>query len=215
LVMLPRSRDFDALTTRYDAWFERHRAAYLSELKALRALLPKKPFLGLEVGVGTGRFASALGVQVGVDPAWNCLRLAKGRGVQVIMAVGEELPFRNGCFDLVLMVVTFCFLSDPQKALSEAKRVLRPGGLLLMGIIDRESPLGQLYARKKAEGKPFYRDADFYTPGEVISMLAEKGFRVIKVSQTVFRSPEEMEEVEEPAEGFGQGSFVAISALRP
>jgi len=210
-----RSRDFEALTARYDAWFERHQLAYLSELKALRALLPEGPFSGLEVGVGTGRFASALGIWVGVDPANKCLKLARERGVEAILAIGEALPFREGAFDVVLMVVTFCFLADPEAALSEGHRVLKPEGRLLVGIIDRESKLGVLYTRKKAEGCPFYRDAVFYTPAEVVGMLKEHGFLVKKVVQTLFKLPWELNEVEEPEEGYGRGSFVAIAAVKP
>ncbi len=48
------------------------------------------------------------------------LKLAKERGIQVIQGVGEELPFRDGTFDFVLIVVTFCFVENPVNILREA-----------------------------------------------------------------------------------------------
>ena len=78
---------------RYDDWFERHRAAYLSELLAVRTLLPWKG-RGLEIGVGTGRFASPLGVEFGIDPAAEMLDYAEARGVRVVRAVAEARGVR-------------------------------------------------------------------------------------------------------------------------
>ncbi|MEA1890248.1 MAG: SAM-dependent methyltransferase, partial [Pseudomonadota bacterium] len=62
---MPRTAPFEAHHRRYDDWFVRHAAAYRSELLAVRALLPWHG-LGLAIGVGTGRFAAPLGVQVGI-----------------------------------------------------------------------------------------------------------------------------------------------------
>ena len=83
---------------RYDAWFEsaRGRTLFESEVRCLRRLSNGLPRPWLEVGVGTGRFAQALGVDVGVDPALRALRLAAQRGVQVVTALGEAIPLRIG-----------------------------------------------------------------------------------------------------------------------
>ena len=51
---------------KYDAWYDKHSHAYLPEVEAVKSLLPKKG-KGLEIGVGTGRFASALGIKYGVE----------------------------------------------------------------------------------------------------------------------------------------------------
>jgi SAM-dependent methyltransferase len=77
---------------RYDEWFEHHRMAYLSKLLALRALLPWRG-RGLEIGVGTARFAAPLGVEFGIDPAPDMLGNARSRGVRVAAATAEALPF--------------------------------------------------------------------------------------------------------------------------
>jgi hypothetical protein len=70
---------------RYEDWFERNREAYLSELLAVRALVPWRG-LGLEIGVGTGRFAGPLGVEIGIDPAIEMLGYARSRDVCVACA---------------------------------------------------------------------------------------------------------------------------------
>ncbi len=80
---MAKSAPFETHSEPYDEWYERHQAAYLSELLAVRALLPWKG-QGLEVGVGTGRFAAPLGVKTGVDPARSMLDRAEERGVEVV-----------------------------------------------------------------------------------------------------------------------------------
>lgn len=75
---MARTAAFEAHSGRYDEWFVRHEAVYQSELLAVRALLPCTG-LGLEVGVGTGRFAAPLGIQIGLDPAAAMLARARKR----------------------------------------------------------------------------------------------------------------------------------------
>ena len=145
---------------RYDEWFERHPAAYLSELLAVRALLPWGG-RGLEIGVGSGRFAAPLGVEYGIDPAAPMLDRARARGVRVASAVAEALPFSDRTFDHALVVTTLCFVSDAAAMAREARRVLRPSGALVIGFIDRESALG-LHSLASRADNVFCRDARFY-----------------------------------------------------
>ena len=70
------SNIFDRYYKRYDAWYNKNKFAYLSELEAIKELLPKKG-KGLEIGVGTARFAAPLGITTGVDPSENMLKIAK------------------------------------------------------------------------------------------------------------------------------------------
>lgn len=86
----------------------------------------KPPFL--EVGVGSGRFAEATGIEDGVDPSPALLEKARGRGVKVKLGRGEDLPYEANSFGGVFILFTLCFLDDPEKALCEAKRVLKSGG---------------------------------------------------------------------------------------
>ncbi|MGC8932904.1 MAG: class I SAM-dependent methyltransferase [Candidatus Methanodesulfokora sp.] len=202
---------FDVYYNEYDEWYERNRFAYLSELKALEIEIPKGK-RGLEVGVGTGRFAGPLGVSFGVDPSVNMLRMAREREVEVVQGRGEELPFFDGIFDYVLMVITICFLDHPDTVISEIRRVLKPNGLIIVGIVDKESFLGKYYIEKKERGSKFYRNARFFSVNEVAELLERHGFRKKKVVQTLFDLPERLKGVEEPREGFGEGGFIVIIA---
>jgi SAM-dependent methyltransferase len=197
---------------RYDQWFERHRAAYRSELLAVRALLPWSG-RGLEIGVGTGRFAGPLGVAFGIDPAAEMLVYARARRVCVARAIAEALPFADGVFDYALIVTTICFVDDAIAMLAEAQRVLRPGGELVIGFIDRTSDLGQHYLANQAENV-FYREATFYSADEVERLLDDTSFIAPVWAQTLSRPLEEIREIEPLLAGRGQGAFVVVKATR-
>lgn len=107
---------------------------------------------GLGVGVGTGRFSAPLGVSVGVDPSGAMIKVARERGVLVVRGVAERLPFGDEKFDLVLMVTVVFLLEDRATAFREAGRVLKPGGSIVVGFIDRDSPIGRRY-QGEGEGK--------------------------------------------------------------
>jgi SAM-dependent methyltransferase len=198
---------------RYDDWFERHRAAYLSELLAVRALLPRSG-RGLEIGVGTGRFAAPLGVEFGIDPAAGMLAYARARGVRVACAVAEALPFAHAAFDYALVVTTICFVDDVTAMLAEAHRVLKPGAELVIGFIDRTSGLGRHYLAHQAENV-FYRDAKFYSADEVERLLRDTGFTGPIWAQTLSKPLAEIREIEPLRADRGQGAFVVVKASRP
>lgn len=209
--MIDGDDPFENRADEYDAWYERHGVAYLSELQALRRLVGR-PGRALEVGVGTGRFAAPLGVAVGVDPAFSMLRRARERGVSVLRAVGEELPVGGESLDLVLVALTLCFFDAPTRALIEARRVLRPDGWLVVGFLDPTSTPGRRY-REESRGA-FYEGARFYTPDETAGLLREAGFRIRRSAQTLFCLPSEVSEVETPRSGVGEGLFAAVEAIR-
>lgn len=210
---MTRTAPFDSHHRRYDDWFVRHAPAYHSELLAVRAQLPWQG-LGLSIGVGTGRFAAPLGVQVGIDPAHTVLGYAARRGIAVVQAAAEALPFADGLFDRALCVTTICFVDDAGTMLREAYRVLKPGGVLVIGFIDRTSGLGQHYLAHQAENV-FYRDATFFSAAEVGQLLRDTGFAEPVWVQTLTKSPAETREIESLSSGYGQGAFVVVSAKRP
>lgn len=200
---------FERYATEYDAWFEKNHATYEAELGAVRAVLPPTG-TGLDIGVGTGRFAAPLGIRYGVDPSPAMAAIARSRGVEVTISKAEILPFANAYFDYAVMVTTICFVDDLGVALREAARVLKPGGHLIVGFIDRNSPLGRKYATRK-DSDVFYRHAKFYSPEEICSQLEQSGFHDVIASQTVFENPREMSLVKP---GYGEGSFVVLKATR-
>ena len=210
---MPKTTPFETYHRRYDDWFVRHAAAYQSELLAVRALLPWRG-LGLALGVGTGRFTAPLGVQIGIDPAREVLDYAANRGILTVQAIAETLPFSDSSVDYALSVTTICFVDDATAMLTEAYRVLKPGGELVIGFIDRTSNLGQHYLAHQAENV-FYREATFYSANEVEQLLLDTGFTEPVWVQTLSKTLEETDEIEPLHAGYGQGAFVVVKVNRP
>jgi SAM-dependent methyltransferase len=209
---VPRVAPFEAQSGRYDAWFAKHEAAYLSELLALRALVPWSG-RGIEIGVGSGRFAAPLGIGVGIDPSPAMLALAAARSVDVVEGTAEDLPFPAASFDHALVVTTICFVDSPARMLAEAHRVLKPAGRLVIGFIDRESRIGQDYVAHQAENV-FYREATFYSADEVERLLRDAGFAIGAWGQTLAHPLPETREIEPLQPGRGRCAFVVVSACK-
>ena len=199
---------FDRSYKKYDAWYDRNKFGYLSELEALKKVLPAKGN-GLEIGVGTGRFAGALGIATGIDPSRAMLKLAKQRGVNVKPGFGERLPFESGTFDYAAIIITLCFVKNPRQVLKEARRVLKQKGKIIIGIVDRNSFLGKYYQKKKSV---FYAQANFFSVDEITNLLENAGFFNFLYYQTLYTLPNEIKSVQKPRKGFGKGGFVVICA---
>ena len=86
----------------------------------------------LDVGCGDGqvsRLAAKLGAEVvGIDPTWNCVRVAGERGSNVARAGAAALPFADASFDAVVACLVFEHIRDVDQAIAEVARVLQPGG---------------------------------------------------------------------------------------
>lgn len=209
---MPKAAPFEEHTERYEGWFEDNEDAYQSELNALRRLVPAAGD-GIEIGVGSARFAAPLGMQVGVDPSGEMLGYARTRGVEVVKGVAESLPFRDETFDTALIVTTICFVDDIPQTLAEADRILDPDGALVIGYIDKDSPVGKKYQATK-EQNPFYREAVFVSTEELVDALEVAGFTDFEFVQTIYHWLDEIDGPEPIEEGYGDGSFVGIKATR-
>lgn len=205
-----KTTPYDKLAADYDEWFSKNRFAYESELSAIRLMLPTGG-TGVEIGVGTGRFASALGVTLGIEPSAPMRRLAREKGVTVVGAKAEELPLPDGSLDYALMVTAICFFDDVLKAFQEVFRVLNDSGTLVAAFIDRASPLGKKYDERKKE-TAYYAEAVFHTAEEVRGYLEKTGFRSFSFCQTIFGNPGDMKGPDPVLEGHGKGCFTVIRA---
>jgi ubiquinone/menaquinone biosynthesis C-methylase UbiE/glycosyltransferase involved in cell wall biosynthesis len=90
----------------------------------------------LDVGCNSGDFLKMLKDHkecsvIGIDVSENVLALAKDKGLEVLKADAEALPFEDASFDVVVLREVLMHLHDPVKALREIKRVLKPSGFLL------------------------------------------------------------------------------------
>jgi len=209
---MARIEPFELFPERYEEWFEINRFVYESELQAVKQLLPEDG-KGVEIGVGSGRFATPLGIKMGIEPSTQMRKIAMSKGIEAIDGVAESLPFQDAQFDFVLMVTTICFLDDIDTAFKETFRVLKPEGYFIIGLIDKESPIGRLYQKHKDEN-PFYKIAEFYSVNEVTQHLKQAGFDCFHFTQTVFHNLPEIKEVEPVKEWYGEGSFVVIRAKK-
>jgi SAM-dependent methyltransferase len=205
---------FNDMASEYDAWFDKDGSLiFFIEVQAFKALLQSLPRPWIEIGVGSGRFAQALGIETGVDPSIKLVKMARRRGINAFQGRGEQELFDEGTFGTVFLIVTLCFLDSPLDVLKEANRILAPGGKIVLGLVLKESPWGQFYQQKKDEGHRFYKFATFYSCDEMVRLIVQAGFVTEKIISTLFQRPAEVQNVEEPKEGyFPDAGFTIIAA---
>lgn len=158
---------FDSVAGSYDSFFETHlgKAVYRAESRAIMSMLDPAPGLkALDAGCGTGVFTHQLvstGMNVtGVDESREMLRIAENkpelRTVRFVRGDIEHIPFDAGSFDRILCGFVIEFIQDAKRIITQLKRVLKPGGILVVSTLNSRGAWAE--SRK---GDPFWDKAIF------------------------------------------------------
>jgi ubiquinone/menaquinone biosynthesis C-methylase UbiE len=179
---LARRSKYDRLARGYD----RRWAFYLREsIARTRAHVRLEPYQRmLDVGCGTGQLLEQLSGQVptatliGVDPSEGMLAVAHDRvpTARLIVGIAEALPIRSGSIDWLVAASMFHYVRDPLAARREFRRVLKPGGTLVLTDWSADSVTGRLQARWSQAIDPAVRHV--YTALELQAILVASGFAV-------------------------------------
>lgn len=134
---------FEAAAAEYDEWLHGAHGRLAARLALMAAPAPGESVL--DVGAGTGLFANlaarAVGTRgevVGVDESAAMLELARARApsnASYFRASAERpLWFREEAFDLIAFCDSLTYFQSPRRLLTDAFRMLRPGGRLAVAV---------------------------------------------------------------------------------
>ncbi len=166
---------FDDIAKIYDEWYETKLGIFVDNIEtecAFKLIDEKKSQHYLDAGCGTGNFSKKLiekGLKVtGIDISLEMLSVAKEKvpSANFMEMDFYDLKFNDHTFDGILSMTAFEFIKEPQKAIDEFIRVLKPGGELIIGTINPNSPWGEMYQSKAFEASVF-QYAVFHTIEEL------------------------------------------------
>jgi ubiquinone/menaquinone biosynthesis C-methylase UbiE len=219
---------FDTSAEDFDAWFRKNQVIFESELLAEKYFITD-PTHTVSIGCGSGIFAERLGIKFGVEPSEEMAKLARSRGIDVKIGTAENVPYDGEQFKAVLLGTILNYVQHRKKTISEAYRILQPGGHIIISFLPREGSYAMLYELAFLRGEYDYETAptDPYplkflngthwcSVREVTNLLQETGFVDLKYVQTLTRHPKySNDEVEEPMEGYDRGDYIVIQGRKP
>jgi ubiquinone/menaquinone biosynthesis C-methylase UbiE len=168
---------FDVHAEDYDRWFDDNPEVFRVQRDILWRCMQQQGFtgVGIEIGVGSGRFAVPLGIPLGLDPSFSLLRMARSRGVEVIRGIAEQIPLCSETCGFALMMTSLCFVQDPVRACQETYRILKRGGKMMVGFLERGGEIVTTHMLSPDKGR-FLRYARFYTGEDIMAFLGDAGF---------------------------------------
>lgn len=191
----------DAMAARYAEW----RASRLGRItdaleKRLFATMigPVDGKRLLDVGCGDGvlaigfarRGAAVTGVDL--DPAMLDAARAKARALaaaEFIEANAVALPFKDEAFDIVYASALLCVAPDRGRIVREIARVMKPGGRVVIGDLGAHSIWNAIRRLKGLLGNRNWRDAHFFTRGELFALLRQAGLKPEAARGAIFYPP--------------------------
>lgn len=173
---------FNYLYKDYDNWYNTSTGQFVDEQETtilLNLLQPNSQQKILEVGCGTGHFTFKVaqrGCQlVGIDQASNMLKQAQYKlpfddQKQVILKKmdAQDLAYKDCQFDSAFSMASFEFIADPQRAYQQMYRVIKPGGTIVLGTIQKYSTWANFYKSASCRGTA-YEYANFLTLEQIKS----------------------------------------------
>jgi len=177
---------FDSLAREYDLWYRTPLGALVDALEKEAIFSLADVQIGetaLDVGCGTGNYALELarrGARVrGIDSSPRMLEIARwkaqeqGLPVEFMHGFVEKLPFPDRTFDLITCVTVLEFASSPEDAVAEMVRTLKPGGRLVVGVLNAWSLWA--VARRMERKETIYSRAHFFSPLALAALLRPYG----------------------------------------
>ena len=179
---------FNKIANRYDSWYLTKTGRYIdrTEKRLIFSMVCTRGGRALDLGCGTGNYTLELYKRgfsvVGADLSVEMLKIAKTKlpDVPFVRANAYSLPFKDESFDLILSVTMFEFLREPEKAVREIYRVLKPGGEVVIGTMNGRSSWFLFKRLKGLFVETAYRYARFYTPKELEDILLSTGFKEVE-----------------------------------
>jgi ubiquinone/menaquinone biosynthesis C-methylase UbiE len=190
---------FDLEARSYDEWYNQPLGKFVDEVEtsAIFELLKPMPNENiLDVGCGTGNYSvmlAKLGCKVtGIDVSTEMLKVAREKAEKLCLNVNfincdaQDLPFESNFFDAVLSVATFEFIPNPHKAFEELYRVVKQGGRIVIGFINKESPWGELYESEEFKKNTVFKYAHLFTKKEISKIKPDA---LVDIIETLYTPP--------------------------
>jgi len=183
---------FNRIAERYDSWYQTKVGRYVdrTEKRLVFSLLTKRSGRALDLGCGTGNYTLELGRRgfdvVGLDASEKMVEIARRKGARCLVGDAYSLPFPDESFDLVVSITMFEFIHRPDVVVREIRRVLKPGGEVIIGTMNGRSAWFLFKRLKSLFVETAYRYARFYTPAELEGLLREAGFAGVKSAGVIF-----------------------------
>ncbi len=173
---MPTNELFDPLANRYDEWYKTPLGEFADHLEKKLLFRHCGNVLGkriLDVGCGTGQYSLQLanmGAHVtGIDASEDMLAVAKEKTNKTIVpihfhkAYAEELPFEDNSFDIVIAASSLEFVSSTSTSMREMNRVLKQGGVAVIGVLNLDSIWIQSLIHQPGFSNSIYNHASFFT----------------------------------------------------
>jgi demethylmenaquinone methyltransferase/2-methoxy-6-polyprenyl-1,4-benzoquinol methylase len=156
----------------------------------------------VDIGIGPGLLSIEINKLIpnakiiGIDPSFEMLKLAKKeldgsnfKKIETILTKAESIPLKNDIADLVISRFSFIYWDDPSRGLTDIYRILKPGGRMILELINKDYPRWKLFLTKihmfiNSAGNEIikyhinsYKKA--YTMDQIEKLISKNGFKII------------------------------------
>jgi len=141
--------------------------------------------LVLDIGCGSSKVVQSIPRVVGLDIDLKKLRFLKKKDLQLVRGDIKALPFRDGLFDVVVCSEVIEHLPEGHFNLDEIKRVLKPGGRLILGTPDYSKKLWKIiewFYYRLLPGAYASQHITHYTSAGLKRLLEERGFKILRTA---------------------------------
>ena len=193
---MPSIFDFDKVAAKYDSWYNTASGIKFDELEkaAIKKYLPSvhtHPKV-LEIGSGTGHWTewlSAMGYHVtAVEISKEMYSIAKSKNIDNANFINADFIDTDidNVFDIAIAITSLEFIADYKEVILKMKSLVKPGGYIITGILNRYSYLG-LSRKIKGEKDVVFKNAHFFSYCELKKILS--GHNAAEVYGSTFAFP--------------------------